>query len=240
MIMRDIAGIKFGEKPILTVTIIEEEVEKILSIAKKAINSGADCIEIRVDKIKTDKEVIDLVKKADFPHIISSRPKEMNGFFVGDEKERIIRQINALEAGAKIIDIELTSDKQLRDKVIKAAKNRHTPLLIGFEDLQKMPSIGKILQSLKEIESLGADIAKFAVRTESYEEALDVLRITNWAKKLINIPFAAIAVGEYGLFARPLALLMGSSMTYCALESGGSLKQLTLSQIRNIWDILSF
>ena len=92
----------------------------------------------------------------------------VNGFFEGSEKERIERQILAIEAGAAIIDIELTTDKQLRDEVIRTAKNHQTPLLIGFEDMQKMPAIGNILGSLQEIEDLGADIAKFAVKTSCY------------------------------------------------------------------------
>ena len=239
MMERDIAGLKFGKKPVLTVTIIEEEVDKILSTAEKAINSGANCVEIRVDKIKTNKEVINLIEKAKFPYIISSRSKTMNGFFEGSEEKRITRQIQAIEAGAKIIDIELTADEKLRNKVIKTAKENHVALLIGFEDMQKMPSVGMILKSLKEIESLGADIAKFAVKTNNYEEVLDVLKIVNWVKNLINMPFAAIALGEHGLFSRPLALLMGSSMTYCALEEGGSLKQLSIGQMKSILNILS-
>ena len=238
--IKDIAGIEFGGKPILTVTILEKEVKNTLHIAEKAINLGANCLEIRTDKIKTNQEVTELIKKINFPHIISCRSKITNGFFEGSEDKRIARQIHAIEAGAAIIDIELTTEHTLRNEVIKKAKEHDTPLLIGFEDMEKMPSIGKIIQSLKEIERLGADIAKFAVKTSCYEEALDVLKITNWAKSLIGIPFATIAIGEYGLFSRPLALLMGSSMTYCALESGGSLKQLSLNQVRNIWDTLSF
>ncbi|MBN2395930.1 MAG: type I 3-dehydroquinate dehydratase [Candidatus Atribacteria bacterium] len=239
MIRTKIAGLEFGSKPILTVTVLDEDIDRILSFSKKAMESGADCVEIRVDKIKTNQEVKELIQKADFPYILSSRSKMVNGFFEGSEKERVERQIVAIEAGATIIDIELTTDSQLRDEVIRTAKNYHTPLLIGFEDMQKMPAIGKILSSLKEIEDLGADIAKFAVRTSCYEEALDVLKVANWAKDLIDIPFAAIALGESGLFSRPLALLMGSSMTYCAIESGGPLKQLSIKQVRNVLENLS-
>lgn len=240
MTTKKIAGLEFGgARPILTVTVLEEDINAILSVSKKAINSGADCVEVRVDKIKTNEEIVQFIQQASFPHIISCRSKSANGFFEGIEKDRITRQIQAIEAGATIIDIELTTDHQLRAEVIKTAKNHHTPLLIGFEDMQKMPTIGKILTSLKEIEYLGADIAKFAVKTNCYEEALDVLKAANWTKDLINIPFAAIAIGEYGLFSRPLALLMGSSMTYCALEGGGPLKQLSIGQVKSILDILS-
>ncbi len=236
---KNIAGLKFGEKPILTVTILEEEINNVLSLSEKAIKSGADCVEIRVDKIKTNKEITQLIKEASFPYIISCRSKTANGFFEGSEEERIERQIRAIEAGVSIIDIELTTEENLRNKVIKSAKKHNIPLLIGFENMQNMPTIGQILKALKDIESLGADIAKFAVKTSSYEDALNVLKIANWAKDLIDIPFAAIAIGEYGLFTRPIALLMGSSITYCALEEGGPLKQLSIRQIKNILNIFS-
>jgi 3-dehydroquinate dehydratase-1 len=236
---KKIGGLEFGGKPILTVTILEEDINKILSFSKKAMKSGAGCVEIRVDKIKTNQEIKELIQEADFPYIISCRSKMVNGFFEGSEEERIARQIQAIEAGARIIDIELTTEEGLRNEVIRSAKNHQTSLLIGFEDMQKMPAIGKILGSLKEIEDLGADIAKFAVKTNCYEDTLNVLKITNWAKDLISIPFAAVAIGEFGLISRPLALLMGSSMTYCAMESGGPLKQLSIEQVRIILEILS-
>ncbi len=231
--------LKFDNRPVLTVTVLEENIDEILALSRKAFNLGADCVEIRVDKIKSNKEVEELITEADFPHIISCRSTEVNGYFKDSEEERIKRQLIAINAGANIIDIELTTEEKLRQKVIKEAKNRGTPLLIGYEDMNKMPSGVKILKSLIKIEELGADIAKFAVKTESYEQMLEVLKITTLAKELINIPFAAIAIGEKGLISRPIACLLGASMTYCALEDNSQLKQLSIKQVEQVYDILS-
>lgn len=69
---------------------------------------------------------------------------------------------------------------------------------------------------------------------------LTVLHVVLEAKKVLDVPFVAIAMGKFGGASRPLACVMGSSMTYCAWLRGkeGAPGQLPVKETREIINLL--
>jgi len=236
-----IKNLNIGEKPVLLCSVIERDVESTVKSAKKAFENGADCIELRIDKLKDNSMIREVVKKIKGPKLIVCRPKDWDGFFEGTEEERIERLLLAIESGADAIDVELKTSAYLREKVIKMAKKKSIPLLVAYENFEETPANEELLNILKEEQELGADIAKFAVIAKSHSDMVRVLQVALEAKKVLGIPFVAIAMGKHGSASRPLACVLGSSMTYCAIEKGkeGAPGQLTVEDTRKIIDILS-
>ena len=230
-----------GEKPALLCTVVEKQVQEMLIGVSESMNAGADCIELRIDMLENNLLVKELVPKVTVPKLVVCRPIHLDGFFNGTEEERIERLLLGLDNGADAIDIELTTEPKLRQKVINAVKAKGVPLLICYENFDETPSKEKLLQILKEEVSLGADIAKFAVTANNFEDMVTVLQTVLDAKKVLDVPFIAIAMGKYGSASRPLACVMGSSMTYCARIRGkeGAPGQLPVKETRDIIDILS-
>ena len=236
-----IKNLTIGEKPVLLCTVLEEDVESTVKNAKKAFENGADCIELRIDKLRDNSMIKKVIKKVKGPKLLVCRPRDWNGFFNGSEKERVERLLTAIENGADAIDVELKTPSDLREKVIKNAKEKGIPILIAYENFEKTPSNEELLNILKEEQKLGADIAKFAVIANSYSDMLRVLQVVLEAKKILNIPFVTIAMGRHGSITRPLACVLGSSMTYCAVRKGkeGAPGQLPVKETREIINLLS-
>jgi len=236
-----IGNLNIGEKPILLCTVLEEDVELTVESAKKAFENGADCIELRIDKLRDNSMIKEIIEKIKGPKLLVCRPKVWDGFFEGTEEERVERLLIAIEDGADAVDVELNTPPDLREKVIEKAKEKRIPVLIAYENFEKTPSNKELLNILKEEQGLGADIAKFAVIAKNYSDMVRVLQVVLEAKKALDIPFVAIAMGKYGSITRPLACVLGSSMTYCAVEKGkeGAPGQLTVEVTRRIMEILS-
>ncbi|MCX6821776.1 MAG: type I 3-dehydroquinate dehydratase [Candidatus Aenigmarchaeota archaeon] len=230
-----------GEKPILLCTVLEENVESTIESAKKAFENGADCIELRIDKLKDNSMIKEVIKKIEEPKLLVCRPKDWDGFFEGSEGDRVERLLIAIENGADAVDVELKTPYNLREKIIKKAKQKGIPVLIAYENFEKTPTNEELLNILKEEQKLGADIAKFAVIAKDYNDMIRVLQVVLEAKKFLDIPFVAIAMGKFGSASRSLSCVLGSSMTYCTVEKGkeGAPGQLPVKDTRMIIELLS-
>lgn len=236
-----IRDLDIGEKPVLLCTVLEEDVKSTVKNAKKAFENGADCIELRIDKLKDNSMIKEVIKKIEGPKLLVCRPKDWDGFFEGTEEERVERLLIAIENGADAVDVELKTPVNLREKIIKKVKQKGISVLIAYENFEKTPSNEELLKILKEEQKLGADIAKFAVIPKNYSDMIRVLQVVLEAKKILDIPFVAIAMGKFGSASRPLACVLGSSMTYCAVEKGkeGAPGQLPIKDTRMIIELLS-
>lgn len=236
-----VKNLTIGHAPVLVCTILEAHVENIFTEVRKSSEVGADLVEIRVDKLDSNKKVKTVISQVDMPKIVSCRAKDALGFFEGTEKERAERLMVALKAGADIIDIELTMKDDLRKMIIKEAQKRNVPILIGYENLKETPDLNFLTKKAEEIRSLGPDIAKIAVRANSYADMISVLQLTLKCNDIFDIPFTTIAIGKYGSASRPLGCVLGSSMTYCTTKKREEAPpgQLSVEDTRTIIEILS-
>jgi len=235
-----IGDLEIGKKPALLCTVLEKDVDSTVKMANLAYLNGADCIELRVDMLDDASMIPEIIKKISKPKLLVCRPKKWDGFFEGTEEERVKRLLIGIENGVDAVDIELVTPEKLRRQVIDAAKKKGIPVLIAYENFEKMPSKEELLSILKEEERIGANIAKFAVISRSYDDTLTALEAALEAKKILKVPFVAIAMSKYGSPSRFLSLMFGASMTYCAPEKGkeGAPGQLPVAEMRTILKIL--
>jgi len=210
--------IVIGPSPVMVCTVLEAEPEKILDEVQRSVDAGADLVEVRIDKLDHNQTVRAVLQNIAIPKIVSCRSKDALGFFEGSEEERAERLMSALEADADIIDVELTMKDTLREMITKEARKKNIPLLIGYENLKKTPDLNFLIEKAKEIRDLEPDIAKIAVKAHNYEDMISVLHLTLACNSIFDIPFATISIGKYGSASRPLACMLGSSMTYCTTK----------------------
>ena len=236
-----IRDVILGEKPAFLCTVLEDSAEKASEAAKKAASVGATCLELRLDKLGGVEEVREAVSKIDFPKLAVCRPPKYDGFFKGTEAERAEWLLAAIESGADAVDVEAMMAPELREKVVAAARKKGVPVVICYENFHETPKKEILLGILKWEEAMGADIAKFAVKANSYEDMLAVLETILEAKKQLKIPFIAIAMGEYGKPSRALGPVLGSAGTYCCVERGkeGAPGQMTVKKTRNLIEMLT-
>jgi len=239
MRMPKLGDLAIGERPVFFATSLSDTVDEMIIQAGRALDAGADCVELRVDRLPSKGDIVKLIRRIDAPHIVACRTTAFGGTFEGSETERIERLEAAVEAGATAVDIEFLTDPKLRGRLIDTARSHETPVLVGYEDMSKTPPADELIRRLEEVAELKPDLIKLAVRAQSHEDLLIVLETALKARTFIDVPFAAIALGPYGAPSRPLACLLGASFTYCATEAGTVPGQLTVAETRQVLETLS-
>lgn len=235
-----IGNLTIGQSPALFCTVLESSVKEALDGIEEAKQAGADCIELRIDKLKSNSEVKELLSKITFPSLVVCRPKNWDGFFEGTEEERAGRLLFAIENGAQAIDIETLFDPATKLRLMSAAKKRKIPVVVCYENMAETPEKPALLKILEDAEKIGADIAKVAVMANSFRDMLTVLETALEAKNRLSVPYVAIAMGKHGSASRPLSCVLGSACTYCkrSAKKSGAPGQLTVEETRGIIDIL--
>jgi 3-dehydroquinate dehydratase-1 len=211
----------------ICVPIFEKNYESILEAAKNSINAGADLIELRIDAMDhpNPDEVSNIIKDVNYPLIATNRMIEEGGSFKGSEAERTDILL-ATAKHADIIDIELQTDEEYLNKIVKASKST----IISYHNFEKTPSVDVLLKVVNQERKLG-DIAKFAVMPRNISDTLIVLNVLSQVKKTIGI-----SMGDLGRYTRVVAPLFGSPITFASIDTISAPGQLDIHTTKNFLD----
>jgi 3-dehydroquinate dehydratase-1 len=211
----------------ICVPIFEKNYESILEAAKNSINAGADLIELRIDAMDhpNPDEVSNIIKDVNYPLIATNRMIEEGGSFKGSEAERTDILLAATKH-ADIIDIELQTDEEYLNKIVKASKST----IISYHNFEKTPSVDVLLKVVNQERKLG-DIAKFAVMPRNISDTLIVLNVLSQVKKTIGI-----SMGDLGRYTRVVAPLFGSPITFASIDTISAPGQLDIHTTKNFLD----
>lgn len=195
------------KRPSLCASITTTDIKAI-----KAVEPLVDLFEVRIDIIGDGWT--EVAKKLDKPWIACNRLVEEGGKWQGNEARRIEKLLQAMELGAKIVDVEYNAKNV--DNIISFIKKRATCLL-SFHDFEKTPSLETLKHTVQMELKAGADICKVVTFAQSFEDNLTVLQlITEFPGKRI----VAFAMGPQGMASRLLAPVAGAYFTYGAVEKG--------------------
>lgn len=213
------------KKPMVCAPILERKSESIIQKAGKAVKLGADILEFRIDALEYPDadEVQNIIEEINYPIIATNRMKSEGGFFTGSEKERISILLKAAES-ADIIDIELQTEENLRQKVIEASKFT----IISYHDFEKTPSFQELLDIITKGHEIG-DIAKFAVMPNDNKDTLTVLKVLSEVQNTIGI-----AMGDIGRYTRVIAPIFGSPITFASIDKESAPGQLDIQTTKAI------
>ena len=201
--------------------------------AVKKIEPIVDLFELRIDLIG-DKwmEVARQLKK---PWIACNRMVEEGGKWEGNEARRIERLLQAVELGAKIVDIEYNAKNV--DNIIRLIKKR-AECLLSFHDFQKTPSLDVLKQIVNKELKAGADICKVVTTAQTFEDNLAVMRLFS---EFPGIKMVAFTMGTQGFISRVMAPLIGAYFTYGAVQKGveSAPGQLPVSDMLAVYEMVN-
>ena len=215
--------------------------------AKRAKDSGADIIELRIDLLKGEgvgkiKEFIAMLKHSStpiqMPIIVTNRKKEEGGSFAGSETKRIGMLSSILEtAEVDAVDVEFFSSAELKSTIVEKAKSLHIPVIFSFHDFKGMPSHEDIIKIIEGMYEEGGSIAKIAVTPKTVSDALFLLNLTYKVSSEGKL-LVTIGMGEIGRHLRVIAPLYGSALTYGFIEGeeGVAPGQFSIKELRNIME----
>ncbi|MBC8477367.1 MAG: type I 3-dehydroquinate dehydratase [Dehalococcoidia bacterium] len=208
-------------------SIVNDDLEAV-----RRVEPLVDLYEVRIDLIGSEwREVAGQLKK---PWIACNRKSDEGGTWRGGEEARIAELLNALELGAEIIDVELSTEG-LGDVVSRIKKRAEC--LISYHDVAKTPSIDVIKGLARKQLAAGADICKVVTTAQQFEDNVSALRLIREFPEERIISFA---MGPLGLVSRILCPLVGGEFIYAAIETGkeAASGQLTVSDLREIYQMV--
>lgn len=193
----------------ICVSIAEPDVEKCIEAL-----AGLEMAEIRLDKVKLGvgdarNTAIKKIFSQPLKLIATCRP----GSFSEEDREKII--IEAIEAGALFVDVEVEEKDEYKKKVVQKARARGCKVIISFHDYKKTPSAAELSQIVDWCFQSGADIAKIACMVHTDRDNARLLGLLDNEHKMV-----VIGMGVKGKITRIVAPMLGSVFTFASLEKG--------------------
>ena len=214
-------------RPGICASIVNGDLEAIERVAPLV-----DLFEVRIDLIGLGwREVAGQLGK---PWIACNRKSDEGGIWEGSEEERIAELLSALELGAAIVDIELSTEN-LNDVVTRI--KRQAECLISFHDLEGTPPFGTMEEIARRQLAAGADIVKVVATARKFEDNVSTMQLI---QEFPGKRVVAFTMGPLGLVSRLLCSLVGGEFIYASVASGGEAAsgQMTAEEMRQIYEMV--
>lgn len=199
--------------PAVCGAVMGKNFDEMRAAIARAVEQGADLIELRFDSLRDQKGWDRLIRK-DMPTIFTNRSRKEGGFFRGSEEKRVDLILDAIQRGVSCVDIELSTPEKLRDRVISGAKRSGVSVLMSCHNFSTTPSLDVMIDFVKKMVEAECDLAKVVTFAESSMDALRVLDFLVQVQDEVEVPVIAFAMGNAGIITRITAPIFGSPLTY--------------------------
>jgi len=220
--------------PKICVSIAPDSVNSIQEQSVRAFELGADYVEIRFDFLKQEQleAAIDVANGIKNKAVFTLRSADQGGKFSGSEQYRMKWLYRLADQRPMLLDVELPT-LQKNDDLADFLENQKTPLLVSWHDFEKTPPNERLADVLSEMR-IYSNYVKVVTTAMTVEDSLRLLELYETAIGLHPIFFA---MGEAGVLSRVLCTVTGNApFTYASLEKKVAPGQLTVKQMRNLYD----
>ncbi len=201
--------------PAVCGAVIGQNIETMRASVARAINQGADLIELRIDGLH-DSTGWEKLLPVKVPVILTNRPEREGGGFKGDENKRVEVLLQGIARGVSCIDIEFSTPEPLRERVMSQAKKSGIAVLMSHHDFSLTPSIEVLTDMAKRLVGAGCDLAKIVTFAGDRKDALRILDFLAQVQDEVAVPLIAFAMGDAGRITRIAAPVFGSPIVYAA------------------------
>lgn len=245
----EVRGLKIGDGiPKICVPVVGRTKEEILSQAERVRKLPADMVEWRADWYEDGKnpaKAADAAAKlrgilGEIPVLFTFRTACEGGECEIGAKEYL--ELNTALAEGKnvdMIDAELSMGADVLEKIIERAHVCGVKVIASNHDFEKTPEREELVNRLKRMEKLHADIAKIAVMPQSDEDVLTLLGASAEAKNgAVSCPVITMSMGEKGVLSRVCGAFSGSAVTFASAGKSSAPGQIEVERMAKILKIL--
>lgn len=212
--------------------------------------------EIRLDSCRMSAREIQECFSSDVPLIATCRVAELMASEPSLQDESMTQQsreikaaqiaekrlCQAIEAGARYVDVEIEAPKQMSKRVRNVAHENGTVFIRSYHDFEGTASVDALRTLVVKCHYHGADMVKVATMASSQEDAERVLSLYEWCggmqgtdmENLADGGLIAFCMGEAGRESRLECLRRGAPFTYAALDGDEAVApgQWSMSQMK--------
>jgi 3-dehydroquinate dehydratase-1 len=218
----------------ICVSIAARNIEQLKMQINQAFSFGADYVEIRFDFLNLSdmNEALSIANQVNRKAVYTLRSPEQGGQFKGNTSERIACLEKLSSSMPMLLDVELDTIKS-NDNLAHYLGEQNASLLISWHDFEKTPSNAQLTRTLYEMRKYSQNV-KIVTTAQKTEDSLSLLELY---ENSLGLNLIAFAMGEAGVISRLLCVIIGSApFTYASLEKAISPGQLTIKQMRKLYD----
>lgn len=234
--------------PKIIVSLMGKDISTVKSEALAYREADFDILEWRVDHF-ADVSSIDAVLEAarairdvmtDKPLLFTFRSAKEGGEQALSVEEYLALNRAAVDSGlVDMIDLELfTGDEQVK-ATVEHAHAKNIFVIMSNHDFHKTPATEEIIQRLRKMQELGADIPKIALMPQSKTDVLTLLSATlEMQERYADRPVITMSMAKTGVISRLAGEVFGSAATFGAVKKASAPGQISVTDLRTVLTIL--
>lgn len=244
-----VKNVVLGEgKPKICIPLVDATRKSLADSARRVLAYPCDLIEWRADYYNTkyDPEetaaAIQTLRSilGDFPILYTMRTGREGGMseLTDEEYERTI--VTTIEsARPDLIDIELSRGDDFMKDMVARAHDRGIAVVASCHAFRNTPPKEELVETMRRMQVLGADIAKYAVMPNSPRDVIELLDATlTMQEKYDDTPLITMSMGKPGIVSRLCGEVFGSCLTFGTAGASSAPGQIPADQLKHILDIL--
>ncbi|MDO5517847.1 MAG: type I 3-dehydroquinate dehydratase [Clostridium sp.] len=245
----DVRNVKIGSGvPKIAVSIMGKDDLELCKEIKNLSSIKFDIVEWRVDfyedvhNIESVKKVLSNIRRllANTPIIFTFRSKSEGGN-KEISKEYYIELVSEIvkTKEADLVDVELFMGDESVKNIIDLSHKNEVKVIVSNHDFSKTPSKEEIIQRLRKMICLGADLPKIAVMPKNMNDVLKLLSATNEInQEYRDKPIITMSMGKMGIISRVAGEFFGSALTFGAVNEVSAPGQIQADDLGIILNLL--
>ena len=123
--------------------------------------------------------------------------------------------------------------------MVRRAHEKNIAVVASCHAFKDTPPRDYLVETMRRMQVLGADIAKYAVMPNSPRDVLELLDATlTMQEKYDDTPLITMSMGKPGIISRLCGEVFGSCMTFGTAGASSAPGQIPADQLKHILDIL--
>lgn len=219
------------EQRLITSIIPKNKDEFILNVA----DCKTKIIEHRLDGLIDPKNFQINYHDYNFDFLVTLRPLNPKASNYLTETERIQFLKHAIDNGAKMVDIEIETSKNLVDELLHYAHEKQITSIISYHNYIETPDKQELEKIVQKMIKTGANIVKCVTTAKDYTDGHKMIDIQiKWSSKVM-----AFAMGSFGSYSRILSLLHNAPYAYVPLTKKTAPGQLSIDDFKKVFTMLA-
>jgi 3-dehydroquinate dehydratase I len=219
----------------ICVSLAASSSDELSILLRRAIEEGADYVEIRFDFLQSAEiqKVLTRVitKEIHRRAVFTLRPLSEGGHFSDDltKRARFLRKL-AL-SNPMLLDVEFNMLKE-NSLLWKFFIKNEIPIMVSWHNYLTTPARSDLLAKVGEMKKY-SNIIKVVTTANNVEDAINIISLYDTIE---NTTLIAFAMGEFGVLSRVLCTLYGNApFTYASLNKHTAPGQLNLKTMRKLY-----
>jgi 3-dehydroquinate dehydratase I len=178
------------------------------------------------------QEALEIVKGISKRAVFTLRSVKQKGKFTGNNEDRIfwLKQLSLTQP--MLLDVELQTLLD-DDELVDFCTEQKTRILVSWHDFEKTPANNELVDVIGQMR-IHSNYVKVVTAARNVHDCIRLLELYDVTTELNLISFA---MGELGILSRVLCTIYGNApFTYAALEEPIAPGQLTVQQMRKLYD----